>query len=688
MVHTYDDAGAAGRGSTKITETLSQQELFRHASALLQSGDAAAAAAACERALKAFPADGNLLCLAARADIALRRLDAARRRVEAALAQYPDHPLAHDTLGDLRIAAGDPEGARAAYARALELDPALGLTRRKVAKARQLAAGGSEDRRNGKRSRRMAFAGDLEQAERHRKQGENDKAEAIYRRILKEDPDHVDAIRLLAEMAGEHDRHREAEVFLKRAVALAPHFVRAWADLANTQRQLDKFDEALASARRVLELAPGKPESCMLEASVLGSAGRHEEAIAAFGRVLELDASRTGALCAMAHHLKTVGRRSEAIESYRDCIALEPSHGESWWSLANLKTFRFRDDEVEVMLEQLEADNLSDESRLQINNALGLEFEARGEYARAFSHFDACNRLRRSAESYDPVDTESTHDRIIEQFDAKFLAQPPGPDVRPVPIFIVGLPRSGSTLLEQILASHSQVEGTHELTELSRALRDLRRGARRERRFPEIVAKLDRAGWTALGRDYLDGTAKFRRAGRPVFIDKNPNNFAFAGLIRLALPNAKIVDARRHPLDSCFGTWKQLFASGQPFSYDLTEVGEYYLQYDRLMRHWHAVMPGYVLEVRYEDVVANLEGQVRRLLDFCELPFEENCLNFHETARAVKTASSEQVRRPIYSSSVNLWRHYEAELETLIEILEPLLRALPPGERPGSLQAS
>ncbi len=648
---------------------------------LLRAGDAAGAARACERGLEAFPDDGNLLCLAAKASLALRRFGRARRHVDEALARYPRFPLAHDTLGDLLLVRNEPDAARAAYERALELDPGLGLVRQKIDKARQLAATGA-----GRRGRkRPAFANELLKADQHRREGEEQKAEAIYRRILKEDPDHVEAARLLAAVASEHERYREAEVFLKRAVELAPDYTRAWVDLANVQRHLDKFDEAMRSAERVVELAPEAPESYMVYASATGAAGNHEDAIRAFGKVVELDAEKRGAWCAMAHHLKTVGRQPEAVDSYRQCIALEPDHGEAWWSLANLKTFRFDDDEVTMMLAQLDSDLLTAESRLQIHNALGLEFEGRKDFDRAFPHFAECNRLRRSTQSYDPVDTESTHDRVIELFDEAFLAARPGDDVHPVPIFVVGLPRSGSTLIEQILASHSQVEGTHELTELSKVVRELRRRARTDRRFPEAVAKLKSSGWSRIGRDYLGRTERYRR-GAPYFIDKNPNNFVFAGLIRLAMPNARIINARRHPLDSCLGSYKQLFASGQPFSYDLVELGEYYLQYQRLMDHWHRVMPGFVLDVHYERVVRDLDGEVRRLLDFCGLPFEAACLRFHETERAVKTASSEQVRRPIYASSVNLWRNYEGHLGELIEVLEPLLVKLPDGDRPALLE--
>jgi len=418
---------------------------------------------------------------------------------------------------------------------------------------------------------------------------------------------------------------------------------------------------------------------------MLGFMGRQQEAIASYKKALEITPDRPGALCSMAHHMKTVGDREEAIATYRRCMDIKPDHSEAYWSLANLKTFQFSDREIEIMYELLDGEYLDDEARVQFHNALGLDRESRGDYDTAFSHFEQCNRLRRQSESYDPVETETRYDRVVEVFNEEFLAEREGfGDPDPAPIFVVGLPRSGSTLIEQILASHSAVDGTHELTNLASTVRGIRIPGKRKEQFPDTLFGLNAEGCRKIGTDYLDATRKYR-SGATYFIDKNPNNFVFTGLLRLALPNAKIINARRHPLDSCFGTYKQLFASGQPFSYDLVELGEYYLQYVRLMDHWHQLMPGYVLDVQYENVVADLETQVRRILDFCGLPFEESCLRFHETERAVKTASSEQVRRPIYSSSVHLWRKYESHLGDLIEVLEPLLSKLPAKDRPLSL---
>ncbi len=664
-----------------------QREIFDKAQAMLRCGDMNAAATLAEGGLAEFPDDANLMCVAARAAIASRQLDDARQHARSAVRKHPGFALAHDVLGEVLLVDGKPQEALEAFERALQLEPQRPGLAEKIARAAQLLDG-SGDPAPGQgivggrlKRRQMAFADQIREAVEHEQRGESDKAEAVYRAILKADPEHVEASRRLAGIAVAHEHFREAIIFLRRALELAPDYSRAWVDLANAQRQLEEFDDALESARKVVELSPGRAEAHLLLASVLSSAGRYEEAIEAYETVLELSPDKAGAMCGMAHQLKTIGRRDEAIAQYRASIAVRGNHAEAYWSLANLKTFRFEESEVEAMHALLDADDLDDEGRCQVHNALGLEYEARRDYDQAFENFERCNRLRRKAESYDPVETEMTNDRIIAQFDAEFLAQGGGPDLHPTPIFVVGMPRSGSTLIEQILASHSMVEGTHELSDLSRVLLAMRQRSRRPVGFPDVVAPLRSSGWARIGRKYLESTAKHRE-GAAFFIDKNPNNFVFAGLIKLAMPNARIINARRHPLDSCLGTYKQLFASGQPFSYDLTELGEYYLQYQRIMDHWQRVLPGFVLDVHYENVVADLETEVRRLLEFCGLPFEESCLRFHETERAVKTASSEQVRRPIYSTSVNLWRNYEAQLATLVHIMEPLLAGLPEKQRP------
>lgn len=653
----------------------------------MRSGNAEMAAEMCELILRKFPGDGNLLCLSARANIALRQFALARSRIEEAIRLFPDFAMAHETHGDLLVLQGRTDDALKSYEQALRLDPAQALLHDKIDRARKLQAE-ARNRASEHSRQRQENADDIERALEFERNDDPRSAEMIYREILKKQPNHVEAARLLAGIAVANKHFREAEILLKRVVRNAPAYTRAWVDLVNVQRELQLFSDAVASAEKVLILEPDKAESHMVYASAIGMLGNHEEAIAAYGKALQIDPDRAGAVCGMAHHQKTIGQRDGAIESYRRAIAIKPDHAEAYWSLANLKTFRFEDAEVEAMQIFLEDESLPDESRSQLHNALGMHFEARKDYERAFSHFRDCNKCRRNLETYDPVDTEDTYGRIIEVFTPDFIEKhqraPDSEDSPVTPILIVGLPRSGSTLIEQILASHSQVDGTHELSDLQRTIQEMRRTARRRERFPEALASLSTDEWRQIGRQYVERT-RIHRGAAPYFVDKNPNNFVYAGVLRIALPNAKIIDARRHPLDSCLGSYKQLFASGQPFTYDLTELGEYYLQYRRLMEHWRRVLPGFVLDVHYENVVRDLDAQVRRMLDFCDLPFEEACLNFHETERAVKTASSEQVRQPLYASSVNLWRKYEAQLDELIQVLEPLLVRMPDTDLPSSL---
>jgi tetratricopeptide (TPR) repeat protein len=654
------------------TDIARQRQAFETALTKLRAGEHAAAARLCEDALRAFPDDASTMCLAAQAYLALRQFEPCERHVTEALRRFPAFAAAHDVHGDLMLATSRAARAVAAYEKALRLDPARPATLAKIDKARQVASAAEAGERGERKApgMRMAFAEEIREAESLQHAGDVAKAEDLYRSILKKDPDHVEAARLLAGIASQHKRFREAEVFLLRATALAPAYARAWVDLVEVQREQEKYDEAIESAERLVAIDPDKAESHMVYAGVAGAAGRHEDAIAAYRRALELAPQKSAAMCGMAHHLKTIGSQEEAIAQYRAAIRARPDHAEAYWSLANLKTFRFEEAEVAAMETLVKQAKLPDESLCMLHNALGLAYEGNRDFNTAFANFERCNTLRRKQESYDPVDTEATHDRVIRFFDEKRLQQGANAGIHPVPIFIVGLPRSGSTLIEQILASHSQVEGTHELSDLSKLVRGYR--GRRNELFPETLNGFKAEGWARLGREYLERTRK-HRSGAPFFIDKNPNNFVFIGLLKLAIPNAKVIDARRHPVDSCLGSYKQLFASGQPFTYDLTELGEYYLQYQRLMDHWHRVLPGFVLDVHYEHVVADLENEVRRLLEFCGLDFEESCLSFHETRRAVKTASSEQVRRPIYSSSVNTWRNYERHLGELLHILKPLL---------------
>lgn len=653
-----------------------QQEFFEQAFTHMRSGDPELAAKVSKDALSEFPEDPNLLCIAARAHIALQRFKEARTDLEKAKSLYPDFAIAHETIADLNLIQGLYEEAIESYQTAIELDPGRSDTHIKISRARELKE--ISEPVKGRRRQQMAFADEIEKAAMFERGGEPAKAEKIYRQILKRDPDHVEAMRLLAVVATNHRRFRDAEVFLSRAVSLAPDYARAWLDLSNVQSEQDKHKDSIESAQHVVRLTPEIAESHIALANSLGRAGQQEEAIEAYQEALKISESHPGALSGLAHQLKTIGKQDEAIEVHRRNLAANPGNAEPYWSMANLKTVSFTDEELDNMVSLLEEGNLDDLTKQQLCNAMGLEYERREDYNRAFSCFETCNESRRAVEAYDPVETETTTSELIEFFNKEYLAENTGKGVMDsAPIFIVGLPRSGSTLIEQILASHSQVEGTHELSDLPWVVRYITQPGR----YPNALKKLNTPAWTKIGNEYLNRTQQYR-TGVPHFIDKNPNNFVHCGLLRLALPNAKIINAKRHPMDSCFGSYKQLFASGQPFSYDLMELGEYYVQYERIMDHWHEVIPDQVLDVNYEEVVADLEGQVQRILDYCGLEFEEACVRFHETERAVKTASSEQVRLPIYSTSVNLWRNYEEYLDELIEVLEPIIRERPQEDWP------
>ena len=669
-----------------ISKESEQKELFQRAQQYLQAGEAESAETACAAALNQYPEDANFLCLSARALLKLERYDESNARIKRALDVFPEFARAHELRGELLFAKGELVAASEAFQKAVKLDPKRQQTRMKLGqvflhmgRVEEAAALKGEFMDLSQDNKDIAEASELES------QDKLDEAEIIYRRILTRHPDNVSAMRLWARIGMKQERYSGAEVLLRQAVKVAPDFSWAWTDLYKVQYEQEKFEDALESARRLIKLQPRVAEGHIMLASAAALAGHYQDALEYFDKALAIAPNNVRALCAKGNVCRTIGDQEGAIATYRRSIKADPLFAEGFWNLANLKTFRFNDREVDDMLALVGDERVPTEGQVQVNNALGLEFEARKNYDRSFEFIDRGNRLRREQEFYDRVENEENIDLSIETFAQQFLEDNAGHGhTDPAPIFIVGLPRSGSTLLEQILSSHSRVEGTHELPDLALTIRSSRKLTGSGGRYPKSVANIDASEFSRLGSEYLERTRR-HRGGSPFFTDKNPNNFVHVGFLHLILPNAKIINARRHPLDSCYGTYKQLFAQGQPFSYDLIELGEHYLQYQRLMDHWHEVLPGKVLDVQYEKVVADLEGEVRRILDHCELGWEDSCLRFNETSRAVKSASSEQVRQPIYSSSVNTWRHYEKHLGALIEVLEPLLAKLPESDRPTSL---
>ena len=559
----------------------------------------------------------------------------------------PDIGDAWRLLGDHLTAMGDHEGADAAYANHIKVstrDPRL----------LRPAAALCENR--------------------------IPEAETLLRQHLRQFPTDVAAIRMFAEVAARLGRLADAENLLARCLELAPGFTAARQNYALVLHRQQKTTQALVEIDRLLAADPRNPGSRNLKAAALTRIGEYEQSLALYAEVLAEYPKQAKMWMSYGHALKTAGHQARSIEAYRRTIELAPGFGEAYWSLANLKTFRFTADEIASMQRQLERDDLPGEDRYHFHFALGKAFEDARDFEMSFRHYAEGNRLRRAAIHYDAERTTSSVERSRALFTAEFFASRADAGASdPDPIFIVGLPRAGSTLVEQILSSHSQVEGTMELPDIAAIVQGLTRhgGDTEGARYPEVVASLGRDELRALGEQYLARTRIQRKRGTPFFVDKMPNNWAYVGLIALMLPNAKIIDARRHPLSCCFSGFKQHFARGQHFSYSLEDIGRYYRDYATLMAHFDAVLPGRVHRVIYERMVDDTEAEVRRLLEYCGLPFEEPCLRFYENDRAVRTASSEQVRQPIFRDSVEQWRNYERWLGPLAAALGPVLDNYP-----------
>ena len=505
-------------------------------------------------------------------------------------------------------------------------------------------------------------------------------AERLLRAYLKEHPTNVSAIRMLAETGVRLGRYEDAGKLLARCVELAPGFTAARHNYATVLYRQNRPSEAIAQLRILLAGEPRNPSYRNLMAAAHARLGEHDEAIDQYERFLKDFPNQPKGWMSYGHTLKAVGRQEDSIAAYRKSIEQAPNLGESYWSLANLKTFRFTAMEIEAMAAQLARTDISSEDRFHLHFALGKGFEDEGDYVRSFQHYAEGNRLRREGADYDPMELRSQIARSKALFTRDFFdARKAQGSPSSAPIFVVGLPRSGSTLIEQILASHSQVEGTMELPDIVSIATRLE-GKKRKGEpptYPQMIATLGAEQLHALGEEYLERTKLQRRLGRAHFIDKMPNNFAHIGLIHLILPQARIIDARRHPLACCFSGFKQHFARGQNFSYDLADLGRHYADYVDLMAHFDAVLPGRIYRVIYENMVEDPQTEIRRLLDYCGLPFEDSCLRFHENDRAVRTASSEQVRRPLYREGLDQWRNFDPWLGPLRETLGPVLSAYP-----------
>ncbi len=626
-------------GTATATGTL--ETALRHAETLLRQYPELAEQQVLE-ILKVHPDLPEALSLKGRAEARQGQTDQAITTLKQAVRTGAEQALAWRSLAELLASTGDRAGADHAQAQAIR-------TSVNEPRLRQAA--------------NALCANDLPVAER------------ILKPYLKQHPTDVAAIRMLAELAGRIGRNRDSEALLRRAVELAPGFTPARFNLATVLYRQAKTPEALAQLDVLMEDDPDNPAYRNLLAASLTRTGNVEEALPHFRKALDANPGLTKVWLSYGHALKTAGKQQDSVDAYRRCIAQQPGYGEAWWSLANLKTIRFDADDVASMRKALELPRISDEDRLHLHFSLGKALEDAKEFELAFRHYEEGNRLRLKLVPFNPERITSRVDRMIAQFNGDFLKRREGQGCpAPDPIFVLGMPRSGSTLVEQILASHPLVEGTQELGDIQ--LLSAQVGGRDEL-YPENLAKLSPGELAQLGADYLQRTRIQRHTDRPFFIDKMPNNWMHAGFIRLILPNAKIIDTRRHPMACCFSNYKQHFARGQAFAYDQQHMGRYYADYVRLMDHFDQVAPGMVYRVWHEALVEDPEHQIRSLLDFAGLPFDPACLRFHENDRAVRTASSEQVRRPINRDGIDKWRNFEPFLGPMRDALGPVFSAYP-----------
>jgi tetratricopeptide (TPR) repeat protein len=650
-----------------------------HARDLIQRGQYLDAISYCKSALTIAPYDSDALYILAVAHRLLKNFDDAIIAIDSLIECEPANGRAHQERGHCLRDKDDLGEAFNSYQTAVTHNAALTGSWQMLAKMHQQAG----------RDEAADFAytqldyleklpAELRSVASLIQEGKLVKAENICRHFLQTKGHHVEAMRFLAEIGTKFNAFDEAEFLLESAVVLEPDNTGAHFDYVVVLNKRQKFTQALEQVTALRKKEPDSTQIDMLFANQNLTVGNFDVALKIYQDRAEYAPDNPSIHLTLGHALKTTGRQKEAIDAYTTAYTVKPDFGDAYWSLANLKTYKFDATQIELMRANEEAKSTQLEDRYHLCFALGKALEDEGDYPTSFAYYERGNRLKREEVGYDWRKISTEIELQIEHCTPALFANAHNAGCgAPDPIFILGLPRAGSTLLEQILASHSQVEGTMELPNILALAHKLdgRRRVNEEARYPANLGELNHDELTAFGDAFIRDTQIHRKSGTPFFIDKMPNNFRHIGLIHMILPNAKIIDARRGAMGCCFSGFKQLFAEGQEFTYGLEEIGHYYKDYVALMDHWDAVLPGKILRVRYEDVVADLDAQVRRLLDYCGLPFEEACINFHQTERAVRTASSEQVRQPIFKSGVDQWEHFSEYLDPLREILGPELSA-------------
>jgi tetratricopeptide (TPR) repeat protein len=588
------------------------------------------------------------------------------------LEDEPSHSRAFQELGHLYRDADMPVEALNSYATACHLNPALKAS---WLGQKKLLSAMSQPERLTQVQQRLdwleALPPNLVASWDLLHEGRLHKAEQLCRQFMQQHPRHIDGMRILAEIAVRHGVLEDAEFLLESAVTFEPNHRQARIDYVQILSKRQRFQRAVEEAKILLDQAADSLQLQSLFAIQSMQLGDYETALDFFEKILEEVPHDPVTHVSRGHALKTGGKMDDAVASYRAALKAQPHYCDAWYSLANLKVYRFDDEELAEMQALDKNPHLAGQDKVYLQFALGKAFEDRKDYAQSFHHYARGNAVKKAQLRYRAEGSTRESEDQIAACTRQIFDRETG-HTAPDPIFILGLPRAGSTLLEQILSSHSMVDGTLELPNVLSISGKLRRLGQREgnQKYPFNLADLSAEQLATLGEEYIRDT-QVHRMGAPFFIDKMPNNFRHIGLIKLMLPNAKVIDARRDPMSCCFSGFKQLFAEGQMFSYDQEDIAQYYLDYVRLMNHWDEVIPDYVLRVQHEDVVADLETQVRRMLDFCGLPFEESCLEFHKTERNVRTPSSEQVRQPIFSTALEQWKHYEPWLGPLKARLGP-----------------
>jgi tetratricopeptide (TPR) repeat protein len=621
-----------------------------------------------EALLPHAPENRDLLLLAATSRRHLQQIPEALELLDRLERTQPRLSGLHQERGLCYVALKDAPRAIESLLRAVNINPALPMSWKMLSGVYRLAG----DLQNAEiAARHVATLKDLPPevvtATSLFSDGDLGPAERITRAFLLQHGDHPEAMRLLARIALAHDALDDAETLLEAVLALEPDYRAARYDYVQTLIKRQKHRAAGDQSEQLLAVDPANPDYRILAATAAVGLGQHEKAIGIYRGLLDDIPGSWDVPLWTGHALKTIGRTPEAIEAYRAAAAARPNFGDAYWSLANLKTYRFSDAEIARMRAEEASPTTGLEDRYHLCFALGKALEDRAETAESWLYYERGNALKRSESRHRPEVFETNTRKQIEVCTRDFFQSRAGwGDPRPDPIFIVGLPRSGSTLLEQILASHSLVEGTQELSDIQAIVLELqgRDPDLDDPRYPGALVELTREDVLRLGARYLADTQVYR-TGKPFFIDKMPNNFRHIGLIHLMLPNARIIDARRDPMSCCFSNLKQLFAQGQEFTYSVEDISRYYRTYLDLMAHWDAVLPGRVLRVQHEDVIADLEGSVRRILDYCGLAFEPSCIEFHKNSRSVRTPSSEQVRQPIFRDGLDQWKPYEPWLGPL-----------------------